>query len=274
MVPKAVVPIASAPASAVFIPSRWNSAIVPDFPKLFEDFKNKQFTLLWRGSRDGFKAKQFHRRCDGHPNTLTVISDTKGNIFGGFTPVEWESRKWNGEIGKNNSCLKADPSLKSFIFTLQNPHNVPARRFALRAEKEDRRGSGSPRAVMRERKLEQRPSLHRTLPVDSLLNPELRCHSAVVLLGQANALRGSQEHSLRDACFPHFSTALLTGRDLLSIVFDLVEKCWNDAVGIWFRRFGVPLSFDITHRFIIQINQKRLINSQNRHCSRKRTIDM
>jgi hypothetical protein len=32
----------------------WNSAIVADFPKLFEDFKQKRFTLLWRGSRDGF----------------------------------------------------------------------------------------------------------------------------------------------------------------------------------------------------------------------------
>jgi hypothetical protein len=105
----------------------WSSAIVPDFPKLFDDFKQKQFTLLWRGSRDGFKAKQFHSRCNGHPNTLTVIVDTNGNIFGGFTPVEWDSK----------SEEKADPSLKSFLFTLKNPHNVPARRFALKAEKKD-----------------------------------------------------------------------------------------------------------------------------------------
>jgi hypothetical protein len=54
-----------------------------------------------------------------------VILDTKGNIFGGFTPVEWESR----------SGLKADDSLKSFLFTLKNPHNIPARRFALKAER-------------------------------------------------------------------------------------------------------------------------------------------
>jgi hypothetical protein len=27
-------------------PSGWNCAIVADFPKLFEDFKRKQFTLL------------------------------------------------------------------------------------------------------------------------------------------------------------------------------------------------------------------------------------
>jgi hypothetical protein len=116
-------------ASSAVAPSPlgWNSAIVPDFPKLFEDFKRQQFTLLWRGSRDGFGASDFHSRCDGHPNTLTVILDTKGNIFGGFTPVKWYSRSYG----------KADPSLKSFLFTLKNPHNVPTRRFALKAEKKD-----------------------------------------------------------------------------------------------------------------------------------------
>jgi hypothetical protein len=50
--------------------------------------------------------------------------DVDGNIFGGFTPVKWKSRGGNA----------ADPSLKSFIFTLKNPHNFPARRFALKAE--------------------------------------------------------------------------------------------------------------------------------------------
>jgi hypothetical protein len=78
------------PAIAVMasIPVGWNSAICPDFPTLFEDFKEKQFASLWRGSRDGFGKHDFHSRCDGHPNTLTVILDTDGNIFGGFTPVE------------------------------------------------------------------------------------------------------------------------------------------------------------------------------------------
>jgi hypothetical protein len=119
--PSGSAPIASSPA----LPrSGWNSAIVSDFPKLFEDFKKKKFALLWRGSRDGFGALEFHRRCDGHANTLTVILDTKGNIFGGFTPVKWD----------DSDAFKADPSLRSFLFTLKNPHNVPARRFALKAE--------------------------------------------------------------------------------------------------------------------------------------------
>jgi hypothetical protein len=56
-----------------------------------------------------------------------VILDTKGNIVGGFTPVEWESKCGD----------KADDSLKSFLFTLKNPHNIPARRFAVKDEKKD-----------------------------------------------------------------------------------------------------------------------------------------
>jgi hypothetical protein len=108
-------------------PFGWDSAIIPDFPMLFADFKKKQYTLLWRRSRDGFGARVFHRRCDGHPNTLTVILDTDGNSFGGFTPVEWDS----------SSVRKADRSLKSFLFTLKNPHNIRARIFALKAEEKD-----------------------------------------------------------------------------------------------------------------------------------------
>jgi hypothetical protein len=84
-------PVVPAPASSAeppaVLPSGWNSAIAPDFPKLFEAFMKKQFTLLCPGSRDGFGCWDFHRRCDWHPSTLTVILDTKGNIFGGFTPV-------------------------------------------------------------------------------------------------------------------------------------------------------------------------------------------
>jgi hypothetical protein len=75
--------------------------------------------------RDGFTAQEFHLRCDGCANTLTLISDTDGNVFSGFTPVEWESgNEWKG-----------DNSLWSFLFMLKNPHCVPPRKFALKAEK-------------------------------------------------------------------------------------------------------------------------------------------
>jgi hypothetical protein len=45
-------------------------------------------------------------------------------VFGGFTPVRW----------KSNYGIKGDDSLKSFLFTLINPHNVYPRKFALKAE--------------------------------------------------------------------------------------------------------------------------------------------
>jgi hypothetical protein len=111
-----------------------DSVIVSEFPDLFAEFGGKQFSLLWRGGRDGFDPKHFHSRCDGHANTLTLIEDTKGNIFGGFTPLKWESLIWNGMgEGRDNGCHKTDPSLKSFIFTLKNPHEFPARKFGVKA---------------------------------------------------------------------------------------------------------------------------------------------
>jgi hypothetical protein len=70
-------------------------------------------------------ARAFHGRCDGHAPTLTLIQDTTANFFGGFTPVEWKS------VG----LWTADRSLKTFLFTLKNPHNFPAKKFALKDEK-------------------------------------------------------------------------------------------------------------------------------------------
>jgi hypothetical protein len=108
--------------------------MLSDFPEIFAEFRGKRFKILWRGGRDGFGSKEFHRRCDGHANTLIVILDTNGNIFGGFTPVEWESRVWNQKQGNEDNTMKVDDSLRSFLFTLKNLHNIPARRFPLKAE--------------------------------------------------------------------------------------------------------------------------------------------
>jgi hypothetical protein len=67
-----------------------------------------------------------------------VILNTNGNIFGGFTPVEWEfpppKFPWD-----NSNCSKADETQKSFLFTLDNPHNVPAWRFGLKFKEKKKR---------------------------------------------------------------------------------------------------------------------------------------
>jgi hypothetical protein len=59
-----------------------------------------------------------------------LIADTDGNVFGGFTPVKWESVR--------NGKYKGDDTLRSFLFMLRNPHGVPPRKFALRAEGKQR----------------------------------------------------------------------------------------------------------------------------------------
>jgi hypothetical protein len=54
---------------------------------------NKQFTtkMLYRGSRDGFKAFDFHRMTDGKGPTLTLFKIEDGDCFGGYTEAKWSS---------------------------------------------------------------------------------------------------------------------------------------------------------------------------------------
>jgi hypothetical protein len=114
-------------------PISFDSAIISKLPALLAEFGGKRFWLLWRGGRDGFDRKEFHRRCDGHANTLTLIEDTDGNIFGGFTPAKWKSV--HGTSPKKTVSDEIYLNSKSFLFTLKNPHNFPARKFTLKAEK-------------------------------------------------------------------------------------------------------------------------------------------
>jgi hypothetical protein len=85
--------------------------------------------LLWQGSRDGFGAREFHRRCDGHANTLTVIEDTAGNVFGGFTPIAWESPPFPSR--------RCDAGRKSFRFMARNPRGDSLERFGLIESRKD-----------------------------------------------------------------------------------------------------------------------------------------
>jgi hypothetical protein len=58
---------------------------------------------------------------------MTLVETTKGFIFGGYIPCEWDS----------SDNWKVDETLKSFLFTLKNPHNIPARKFPLKPEQKD-----------------------------------------------------------------------------------------------------------------------------------------
>ena len=40
---------------------------------LCEFSPNNKWSLLYRGTRDGFGSDDFHSKCDGHSNTLTLL---------------------------------------------------------------------------------------------------------------------------------------------------------------------------------------------------------
>lgn len=52
-----------------------------DLISLCELKDDLNWRLLYRGSRDGFLSKSFHKKCDKHPNTLTVIKTDLGKNF-------------------------------------------------------------------------------------------------------------------------------------------------------------------------------------------------
>ena len=47
--------------------------------------------LLYRGTRDGFTANNFHQVCDNKGPTLVIVKSNHGKVFGGFTDVAWDS---------------------------------------------------------------------------------------------------------------------------------------------------------------------------------------
>jgi hypothetical protein len=101
--------------------SKLHSTILSTIPPPLNQFSNHQWRLLYRGSRDGFRASNFHSKCDGESRTVTVILTTKDFIFGGFTPIAWDSSNSN----------RVDNSQQSFLFSVKDSRNSDPRSFPL-----------------------------------------------------------------------------------------------------------------------------------------------
>jgi hypothetical protein len=50
-----------------------------------------EWRMIYKGTKDGFKPRDFHGKCDDHSNTITIIS-ANNHTFGGFTSIPWHSR--------------------------------------------------------------------------------------------------------------------------------------------------------------------------------------
>jgi hypothetical protein len=81
---------------------------------------SEKWSLLYRGSRDGFEAKDFHAKCDGKSPTLTLIKDQgSGSIFGGYTEATWNTSEIYVNMEKEDSS--------AFLFSLKNNENKPCK---------------------------------------------------------------------------------------------------------------------------------------------------
>ena len=76
-------------------------------------------TLLYRATRDGFSASAFHLKCDGKPNTLTIIKNNFNYVFGGYTSAKW--------LSDRSYC--ADST--AFIFSLRRNGISNSTKFAI-----------------------------------------------------------------------------------------------------------------------------------------------
>ena len=76
--------------------------------KWIDPQKKIKLTLLYKGKDDGFLASEFHKKCDGKAQTLTVAKSHLDSRFGGFTTVPWDS----------TGAYKKDAN--AFLFSLTN----------------------------------------------------------------------------------------------------------------------------------------------------------
>ena len=74
---------------------------------LSEDNSNGELHLLYRSSRDGLSAGEFHNSCDNKGRTLVLIETTEGDVVGGYTNTDWD-------CGIGSLCI----AVKAFIFIL------------------------------------------------------------------------------------------------------------------------------------------------------------
>ena len=90
--------------------------------KIYEWSGYNNMKLLYKGTRDGMEGKYFHNKCNNQGPTISLFKNEKGNIFGGYTSIEW------------TSCNNYKSASESFIFTLTNIHGTEPTKFPIQIQ--------------------------------------------------------------------------------------------------------------------------------------------
>ncbi len=94
-----------------------------EITKLVEFVETFQSKLIYRATRDGFQAEKFHLKCDDINDTVTVVMNDLGYVFGGYASVNWNSR----------FCKVKDSS--AFIFSLRRYNRLDSHKFMIKIPK-------------------------------------------------------------------------------------------------------------------------------------------
>ena len=100
--------------SAIIKEDKEKQEIIINWIKQKKNKNRIKFEKIFVMSVNGSSSQDFHKYCDNKGPTLTIIKTTKNRIFGGFTPLNWET----GEDEEFNYIKKIDKDNKTFIFSL------------------------------------------------------------------------------------------------------------------------------------------------------------
>jgi len=79
----------------------------------------KVFNLLYSITRDGCDPVPFHSKCDDKGPTVTVVYNTQGSVYGGYTSLAWQNPS-SGEWKQDD---------KAFLFQLLDSCQKLCRKF-------------------------------------------------------------------------------------------------------------------------------------------------
>jgi hypothetical protein len=100
---------------------------VREFPSIFKELEGRTWSLLYRGTRDGFGSRDFHEKCDSRYPTVTILQTRENGpfssrVFGGYTRQMWDSVSgYKKELG----------TIDGFLFNLRGTHSGKPKRYRL-----------------------------------------------------------------------------------------------------------------------------------------------
>ena len=95
---------------------------------------NQKWELIYKATRDGSRAADFHRCSDNEGPTMTIIQSQTGDyLFGGYAEISWDC----------DNKYRFDPA--AFLFTLKNPHNIEPTKFLRDSNERNSIGHGKNR---------------------------------------------------------------------------------------------------------------------------------